>query len=187
MVLASTGGHDLITTLLPSEVRMATTQTHATPDLPLRGSNAVEMLVNDHTVIKSMLEDLTTATSARQCKSVFERLKAALTVHNATEENLVYPALAIDAGKKSDSEHLYHETAAADMLVFELDGLLRDGDMERFTPKAKKLQAAILEHIDDEEASAFPKLEQHADTTHAAALTASVKKFRGDMHVGSAS
>ena len=159
-------------------------QTHT---LPLRGSNAVEMLINDHNVIKSMLEELTTASSSRQCKTVFEGLKAALTVHNATEENLVYPALAIDAGKKSDSEHLYHETATADILVFELDGLLKEGDMETFATKAKKLQSAILEHIDDEESSAFPKLEKNVDATHAAMLTASVKKFRGEIHVGSAS
>lgn len=162
----------------------STTDMH---DLPLRGSTAVEMLVNDHEVIKSLLEELTSATSAAQCKRVFERLKAVLTVHNATEENLVYPAIAIDAGKKADSEHLYHETAAADMLVFELDALLRDGDTAAFATKAKKLQTAILEHIDVEESSAFPKLEKHTDPARAAALAASVRKFRHELHMGSAS
>ncbi len=71
---------------------------------------------------------------------MLELLKGVLTIHNATEENLVYPAINKVAGGKLESQHLYHETAEADVLFFELDGLLKEGDDEQFARKAVKFR-----------------------------------------------
>lgn len=150
--------------------------------LPVRGSDAIEILTNDHDVIKGLLTQLTQAPDSESRTMYLEQLKAALTVHNATEENLVYPALHKVAGKKSESQKLYHETAEADVLIFEIDTMLKEGDETDFESKATKLQGAILEHIEDEEEKAFPHLQEGAEPDQAQMLTESVRQFRGSLH-----
>ncbi len=150
--------------------------------LPTRGNDAVEILVNDHQTIKSLLSALT-SDSFQQQQATLESLKAALTIHNATEENLVYPALREVAGKKSESQHLYQETAEADVLVFQLDTMIKTGNIDEFQTTAKKLQKAVLEHIEDEEQKAFPALQQRADGSQARMLTDAVRQFRGSLHM----
>jgi hemerythrin superfamily protein len=132
--------------------------------LPARGNDAVEILENDHEVIKELLDQLTSATNSKRA-DVLELLKGVLTIHNATEENLVYPAINKVAGSKLESQHLYHETAEADVLFFELDSL-RD---------------AVLHHIDEEENKAFPRLEENGDPQNAASLTESMREFRKSL------
>lgn len=149
--------------------------------LPVRGNDAVEILVNDHQVIKSLLRELTEATGPRR-HEVLEELKGVLTIHNATEENLVYPAIDKVAGSKLEAQHLYHETAEADTLVFELDSMLKEKDQTDFTIKAKKFADAVLQHIDEEETKAFPRLRENADERHSEMLADSVKTFRKSLH-----
>ena len=154
--------------------------------LPVRGEDAVEILLNDHEVLRQMLQQLTQTSKASQRKQTLEELKGALTIHNATEENLVYPALREIARKKAESQHLYQETSEADVLVFQLDTLLKEGEDDAFTETAEKLQAAILEHMDDEENSAFPHLREKAEADQAEMLTDAVRQFRGALHYGAA-
>ena len=73
--------------------------------LPVRGNDAVEILLNDHQVIKGLLSELTAAAGSRR-EAVLEQLKGVLTIHNATEENLVYPAINKVAGSKLEAQHL---------------------------------------------------------------------------------
>jgi hemerythrin superfamily protein len=105
-----------------------------------------------------------------------------LTIHNATEENLVYPALNKMASSKMESDHLYHETAEADVLLFELDTLLKEGDDETFDEKAEKFQQAVLHHIQEEEQKALPRLEENADAETNEQLAESVREFRSSLH-----
>ena len=156
-------------------------------ELPMRGTDAIEILTNDHQTIKSLLSSLTQGTGMSGRQETLGRLKAALTIHNATEENLFYPALQVVAGKKSESQKLYHETADADVLVFQLDTMLKEGDDSGFTKTAEKLQAAVLEHIEDEEQKAFKDLREKAEPQQAQMLTQSVREFRSKLHVGGGS
>jgi hemerythrin superfamily protein len=148
--------------------------------LPARGDDAVEIIENDHEVIKGLLNDLVSASGDRR-KHVIEKLVGVLTIHNATEENLVYPALNEVAGSKTESQHLYHETMEADLLLFELDSLLKAGDDAKFATKAENFQKAVLHHIDEEENKALPRL-QDVDAAQAESLTESVKQFRSSLH-----
>ena len=148
--------------------------------LPTRGSDAVEILENDHNIIKGLLNQLVSASGAER-KQVIGKLVGVLTIHNATEENLVYPALNKVAGSKLESQHLYHETMEADLALFELDSMLKEGDDTEFAGKAKKFQEAVLHHIDEEEHKALPRL-QEVDAEHARILTDSVKQFRSSIH-----
>jgi hemerythrin superfamily protein len=159
--------------------------TTETGELPARGTDAVEILKNDHVVIKSLLERLVADTGDR--KTTLEQLKSVLTIHNATEENIVYPALAVVGRKKAESLSLYHETAEADTVVFELAALLKESDDDvQFNKRAKKLQKAVLEHIDKEENTAFPHLEAKADAAQAKQLTHDVREFRSTIHMAKA-
>jgi hemerythrin superfamily protein len=149
--------------------------------LPVHGSNTIDILKHDHQVIARLLTALTQATTLDDRKDALTYLKAALVVHNATEENLVYPALQTIAGKKAESQHLYHDTSKADVLIFELDTMLqKDADSE-FEAKAKELQTAVAGHISDEETSAFPDLQEHAGTIELEMLTSSVREFRSSF------
>lgn len=148
--------------------------------LPVQGDDAVEILENDHNVIKDLLTRLTNAANSQRVE-VLEQLKGVLTIHNATEENLVYPAINKVAGSKMESQHLYHETAEADVLLFELDTLLKEGNDEEFARKAEKFHEAVLHHIDEEENKAFPRLEENADPQSASMLVESMRTFRKSL------
>ena len=63
------------------------------------------------------LDTLTSAVDVGERRSALERLKAALTIHNATEEHLIYPAIERIAREKAEGERLYHETAQAENLA----------------------------------------------------------------------
>jgi hemerythrin superfamily protein len=152
--------------------------------LPARGNDAVEILTNDHDVIKTLLNDLTTADGSRR-REVVEQLVGVLTLHNATEENLVYPAIDKLAGSKLESQHLYHETAEADTLLFELDSMLKERDDSRFADKAEKFADAVRHHIEEEEGKAFPRLRENTDSKSRMLLAESVKKFRNSLHFDS--
>lgn len=143
--------------------------------------DAIDMLLQDHTRIKALLETLTTSQDPQTQIQTVEELKQLLTIHNATEENFVYPALANEAGHKRTSEHLYHETAMADMMLFEVDTCLKTGDVDGFAENAEKLRDAVLEHIDDEEQKAFPKLREDASEEAMQLLNRGVSRFRSSL------
>ena len=149
--------------------------------LPTTGNDTVKILKNDHTLIKGMLNDLAAATDNASRKQILEKAKPVLTVHNATEENLVYPALQKIAGQKRESEHLYEETAQADVLVYELDAMLKSGDDGSFVETAQKLRDAVFEHIEDEETTAFPELQEKASPSQFESLTDAVREFRATL------
>jgi hemerythrin superfamily protein len=109
-----------------------------------------------------------------------------LTIHNATEENLVYPAINKVAGSKLEAAHLYHETAEADTLFFELDSMLKERDESDFGAKAEKFADAVRHHIEEEETKAFPRLQDNSDARHAEMLLDSVKSFRRSLHFDAA-
>lgn len=149
--------------------------------LPVRGNSIHEILENDHETIKGLFNSLTHATTREQRMHVLEQLKGALTIHNAMEENLVYPALDKVAGHMLETQKLYHETASADIMLFEIDTMLKEGDDTKFAEKAEKLQKAVFKHIEGEEQSALPHLQKGAETAESQMLLQSVREFRSAM------
>lgn len=152
--------------------------TTKTSHVPTKGRDAIEILTNDHDTIKGLLQQLCDSSDESDQMQLLDKLKGLFTVHNATEENLIYPALREIARKKAESQHLVNETAEADLLVFQLDTMLKEGNIEKFQSTAKKLQAAVLEHIRDEEEKAFPHLQDGATEEQAQMLDDSVQKLR---------
>lgn len=153
-------------------------------DLPIAGSDALEILRNDHSLIKRLLEALTSAVDVGERRGALDRLKAAMTIHNATEENLIYPAIERIAHQRNEAELLYHETAEADIAIFELDAMLNEGRGEEddFAIAAEKLRTAVSQHIDEEEQHAFVQLQEGASHEQAEILSRSVAQFRSALH-----
>jgi hemerythrin superfamily protein len=126
--------------------------TEATPADP------VAWLKHDHKIIRGYLETLG-KTSIADGRSTFEELKKILSLHNAIEENLVYPTIAKVVGRQDQAMELFHETAEADILVFSLSQAAKRDDDETFRAGIEQLTGAILEHVKLEETQAFAALE----------------------------
>jgi hemerythrin superfamily protein len=154
---------------------------HDTTLLPARGDDAVEILLNDHRVIRGLLDELG-ETAKGKLNDILECLKGVLTIHNATEENLIYPALNKAAGSRLEAQHLYHETAEADTLMFEISTALAEGDEEELSARIQSFVDAVRHHMDEEERKALPRLRENVEAPDRKRLTDSVKKFRSAMH-----
>jgi hemerythrin superfamily protein len=148
--------------------------------LPMRGNSVHDIVENDHETIKGLLNSLGHA-APEDRRRILEQLKGALTIHNSMEENLIYPALDKVAGHKMETMKLYNETASADIMLFEIDTMLKEGDDTKFAAKCEKLQSAVFKHIEAEEKSAMPHLEKGAETRESQMLLASVREFRNAM------
>jgi hemerythrin superfamily protein len=147
-------------------------------DIRNEGADAVEILVNDHRVIKQLLTELPDATGQARA-DLLQRLKAILTIHNATEENFVYPAIHEIAGRPMHAGHLYHQQDEAKVLLWKLDAQVRDdGEFHR---QASILRDAVVAHAQHEEDTEFPKLREAAGPSDLANLTAAVREFRADF------
>jgi hemerythrin superfamily protein len=146
--------------------------------LPVVGTDAIAILENDHKVVKQLLDELT-QTSGNERTAVLERLKAVLTIHTATEENLVYPAIQELAKRPIHAGQLYHQQDEAKVVVWEL-GMMDQGD-PGFQSKATKLREAVLAHAQREEESEFPHLREAVDAGGLAKLTADVRRFRNSF------
>ncbi len=151
----------------------------AASQIPTVGNDAIEVLINDHKRIKELLSKLTDGPQAQRTETL-ELLKETLTVHNATEENLVYPAIREVAGRKMHANELYHETAEADVMLWQLS--MMSPQDSTFASTASKTRDAIEKHISSEEETEFPKLRDAADPAKQSRLTSEVRKFRERFH-----
>jgi hemerythrin superfamily protein len=143
--------------------------------------DAFAALDRDHEVIKNLLAELVQPGDRRLRRTMLNRLKTALAIHNATEESLIYPATRVLAGRKDRSDRLYRETAEADVLLFEIDSLREHLDDPHFDESATKRRDAIVAHIDDEEATVFPDLMERLGADGCKRLSQSVREFRGSF------
>lgn len=142
------------------------------------GDDAIEILLNDHQVVKSLFEQLAGSDGGERAV-VLEQLKALLTVHNATEENLVYPAIRFVAGRPRDAETLYHQQDEAEAGLWSIDatikGVLDGNDAD---DQIQTLQKAVLAHVRKEEETEFPHLRKALRGNALRQLTDDVREFR---------
>jgi hemerythrin superfamily protein len=155
--------------------------------VPFAGNNAIEILENDHEVVKGLFGRLAEAEDPAERSSLLEQLKAVLTVHNATEENLVYPAVRFAAGRTKDAQTLYHQQDEAKQGIWELDAILKGSlDGEDFGSRVAELQKAVLAHVRKEEETEFPHLRDALKGKGLTKLTEEVREFRTKLRFESA-
>ncbi|MGB8519617.1 MAG: hemerythrin domain-containing protein [Candidatus Tumulicola sp.] len=151
----------------------------AAGELASATGDAFATLRSDHEVVKNLLAELVQPDDRTLRRTMLNRLKTALAIHNATEESLIYPATRVLAGRKDRAERLYRETAEADVLLFEIDLLREDDDVPDFDEKVAKLRDAIVAHIDEEETTIFPDLLDRLGADGCKRLAQSMREFRG--------
>jgi hemerythrin superfamily protein len=149
---------------------METTAAAATND-------PIAWLKADHALIRGHLDAISSTAWGSERVLRFEALKKLLAVHNAIEENLVYPALAKVAGAQERAFDLFHETAEADVVVYTMTRALRLNDEVLFNEQAGVLMDALLTHVHEEEEHAFPLLEA-APAAEVRALADEIVAFR---------
>jgi hemerythrin superfamily protein len=142
------------------------------------GDQVFEILVRDHDIVKNLLAELALPGDLRLRRTMLNRLKTVLAVHNATEELVIYPALKVLARRKDRSDELYRETAEADVLVFDIDNLRDDADAAAFDEKAAKLRDAVVAHIEKEESAIFQAIVEAIGEDGCKRLTQAVREFR---------
>ena len=146
----------------------------------MAGNDAIEILENDHRVIKELFSRLVAASQSSEQTLVLDKLKAILTVHNATEENLVYPALRVAASRAKDADALYHQQDEAKVGIWKLDAILKGSlKNEDFGKHAKELREAVLAHVRKEEETEFPHLRESLKGNGLTQLTEAIREFRG--------
>ena len=122
--------------------------------------NAITMLKHQHREVEALFKQLHKARSGSARRTVFEKVADALAVHSAVEEKHFYPAVKERSTEEilleSLEEHLAIKRVIADLLRL-------DGDNETFAAKVKVLEDEVTHHVEEEEETLFPRVEQMFD------------------------
>ncbi len=125
--------------------------------------DALRMLKDDHDRVKKMMEDLdgTTERGEKTRAHIFERLVHHLTIHEAIEEEILYPALKEFAKTRDITLEAYEEHHVIDQIVGELEATPVSD--ETWAAKLTVMKENLEHHIEEEETDMFPKARQVMD------------------------
>jgi len=149
-------------------------QTTFTNGQNVETGDAIDLLIAEHRKIEGLLKALPEAAPGARAQ-LLDELKQIVVPHNATEENIIYPAIHEIAQRPMHAGRLYHQQDEAAVLVWELSNL--EADDREWVAKATKLRDAVLAHAHDEETSEFPRLREAAGDLMAQ-ITSDVRAFR---------
>ena len=119
-------------------------------------NDPIVLLEADHRRFEKLLEEgtATTERGTKRRSQLLNTLTAALNVHEAIEEQILYPALKPHAETHDIVLEGYQEHHVADLLIRELRRLAKDD--EKWGAKFKVLEESLAHHIDEEERKMFP-------------------------------
>jgi hemerythrin superfamily protein len=137
--------------------------------------DAVAILMQDHQEIKRLFESLLQADGATR-PGLLDDLKRLLVLHNAAEENVVYPAIFELAQRPMHARGLYHEQDDAAVHFWDLS-VTEPGDPE-FLRKGSELLDTLLAHVRKEEETEFPHLRDALTPQAMQQLTGELQEFR---------
>jgi hemerythrin superfamily protein len=121
---------------------------------PAPNGDVIAGLEQDHQQIRSLLQQIQSTQDAAQREPLFHQLGSLLTIHNAVEENLVYPALQDISKRPQDAAQLYRQQDDSKVLFFALDALPKNSP--EFNTQFVAFRNAVLAHIEQEERTDFP-------------------------------
>jgi len=113
--------------------------------------DALKLLEEDHQKVKKILSDLdsTTERGVKTREELFTKVKQELTVHEAIEEEIFYPALKEHPKAKELVLEAYEEHHVVDNVMAEIDGLPFDD--ETWGAKLTVMKENLEHHIEEEE------------------------------------
>ena len=132
--------------------------------------DAFELLEEDHRKVKKLFSegDDTTERGVKTREELFARIKQELLVHEALEEELLYPTLKEHDKTKEVALEGYEEHHFANEVIAELEETPVDD--ERWAAKFSVLKENIEHHIEEEEEEMFPKARKVLDQEQIDAL-----------------
>jgi len=121
--------------------------------------NAIELLTQDHKLVKKLLEELSTTTerAVKKRGELLLRIEQELQIHTALEEQILYPAIKQAGGR--EEEKLYYEAKEEHRTVDSLvlpDLLHTATDTVEFAGRVKVMKELLEHHIEEEESELFP-------------------------------
>ena len=125
--------------------------------------SAISLLKRDHDSLKVLLRELdaTTERGVKTRTELFGRIRSALVVHEAIEEEIFYPTLKQHPRAKEIVLEGYEEHDVVNILLGELEALPVDD--ETWGAKASVMIENIEHHIEEEEGDMFVKARQVLD------------------------
>jgi hemerythrin-like domain-containing protein len=132
--------------------------------------DALKLLKQDHDVVKKMLANLqdTTERAEKTRPEGLASLKQELTVHEAIEEEIFYPALKEHPKTKDIALEAYEEHHVVDMVMQEIEATAPSD--ETWMAKFTVVQENLEHHIEEEEGEMFKQARQVFDEEELEAL-----------------
>ena len=147
--------------------------------------DALRLLKEDHDRVKKLLAEIesTTERAVKKREELFARIKDELTVHEAIEEEIFYPALKEHPKAKEIVLEGYEEHHAVDVLVEELTEVPFDD--ETWGAKFSVIKENVEHHIQEEEGEMFKKARQVFDRSELEELGTRMEDRRGSVTIAS--
>ena len=125
--------------------------------------DALSLLKDDHNKVKKMLRELesTTERGVKTREDLFSKVKHELTVHEAIEEEILYPALKEHPKTKDIALEAYEEHHVVDTVMAEIEGVAYED--ETWGAKFKVMKENLEHHIEEEEGEMFKQARQVLD------------------------
>ena len=122
--------------------------------------DALKLLKDDHDKVKKLLGELdsTTERGVKTRQELFAKVKQELTIHEAIEEEIFYPAMKDHPKTKEIALEAYEEHHVVDAVMAEIEAVSFDD--EKWGAKFKVMKENLEHHIEEEEGEMFKQARQ---------------------------
>lgn len=138
-------------------------------------ADAISILMREHQAVKDRFQALLDSQCTTR-SAILEEIKRMLAVHNASEENVIYPAVHSLVQRPMHARTLYHEQDDAEVALWDLASL--EPDDPEFVRKGSELLDALLAHVRREEETEFRHLREELSPEELRELTTDFLAFR---------
>ena len=144
-------------------------------------NDPIVLLETDHRRFEKLLEDgeKSTERAAKGRAELLETLAAELTVHEALEEQILYPALKPHTESRQIVLEGFEEHHVADVIIKELRSVATSD--EKWGAKFKVLKENITHHIQEEERMMFPTARGVLPREECLALGARMRALKAEL------
>jgi iron-sulfur cluster repair protein YtfE (RIC family) len=144
-------------------------------------NDPIALLMTDHRRFETLLKDgeASTERAKKGRRDILKALTAELNVHEAIEEQILYPALEPHAEAHDVVLEGFQEHHVADLIVKELHDVATDD--EQWGAKFKVLKENIEHHISEEENIMFPAARATLPKEELLALGARMRKLKSEL------
>ena len=144
-------------------------------------NDPIALLEADHRRFEKLLDDgeQTTERAGKGRREILDTLISELNVHEAIEEQVLYPALKPHAEARKIVLEGFEEHHTADVVLKELKSVATDS--EKWAAKFKVLKENITHHIQEEERMMFPAARGVLNREELLALGARMRALKSEL------